>query len=466
MLNITQGNPVPLGIQLRRNWADFVPESEGLRVRLTDYYGSRAIEGVTVADGRILATVPATVRVGKYGIEITGTQAGSPWRTKYNDVLNITDETVEDVSDEPVTMTGDYYDIVLTVNLYGGGDPADLLEELERLRGEVASLTGELIEKDEVISQKDEVISQKDAVIAQKNEVISGKDEVISGLEGDLQESQQQLSDMTDERDDAVYVIGSFFGGTVVNLPDKSFNVKFRNLTVPTQIESCGNFFQGTKQIESINLGGITRLDDDCFRGCTNLNTVVGVNVIECGTNIFRDCTNLETVSLPKLATIYNEESNYGYLFYSCSAKLKTIDLPALEEAGAFSFVYCSNLKSVSLPKCKTFGNYSFQNCRELEEISLPEATSAAYSTFQGCSKLKKIEFFKISSLSLGTATIGSGDLKIILRNPSVVTLPSAGYIASDCTIYVPDELLSSYKSANNWRNVAEQIKGLSEYVE
>ena len=121
MLNITQGNPVPLGIQLRRNGADFAPESEGLRVLLTDYYGSRAIKDVTVADGRILATVPATVRVGKYGIEITGTQAGSPWRTKYNDVLNITDETVEDVSDEPVTMTGDYYDIVMIVNFVERG---------------------------------------------------------------------------------------------------------------------------------------------------------------------------------------------------------------------------------------------------------------------------------------------------------------------------------------------------------
>jgi len=459
MLNITQGNPVPLGIQLRRNGTDFAPESEGLRVRLTDYYGSRAIEDVTVADCKILATVPATVRVGKYGIEITGTQAGSPWRTKYNDVLNITDETVEDVSDEPVTMTGDYYDIVLTVNLYGGGDSADLLEELERLRGEVTSLTGELAEKDEVISQKDAVISLKDAVISEK-------DSTISGLQGDLQESQQQLSDMTDERDDAVYVIGSFFGGTVVNLPDKSFNVKFRDLPVPTQIESCGNFFQGTKQIESINLGGITRLDDSCFRDCTSLNTVVGVNVIECGTNIFYGCTNLETISLPKLATIYNHASNYGYLFYSCSAKLETIDLPALEEAGASSFAYCSKLKSVSLPKCKTFGNYSFQNCTELEEISLPEATSAAYSTFQGCSKLKKIEFFKILSFSIGTATTNSSDLKLILRNPSVVALVSAGYIASNCTVYVPDDLLSSYKSASNWKNIAGQIRGLSEYVE
>ena len=461
MLNITQGNPVPLGIQLRRNGADFAPESEGLRVLLTDYYGSRAIEDVTVADGRILATVPATVRVGKYGIEITGTQAGSPWRTKYNDVLNITDETVEDVSDEPVTMTGDYYDIVLTVNLYGGGDSAELLEELERLRGEVASLTGELAEKDEVISQKDEVISQKDAVIAQKEEVISGKEEVISGLEGDLQESQQQLSDMTDERDKATLFIGSYLGGGAdIEVPGRGeLNIRYGTLEVPAGITEIGdNAFRLRDNIINIDLGGVEIIRNQAFREST-IQSVRGEDVTLLGESCFRDCTNLVDVYLPNA----NGTSQVGSFFYGCRA-LESISLPSLTTCGASIFYNCSSLKNVHLPNLTNTGNAIFQNCSELEEIVLPSLVAVSPNTFLNCTKLKKVDFTELTVIGV---TFNYSNIEVIILRRSILTgLSSTAYISNTCTVYVPDELVDTYKAANNWRNHASQIKGLSEYVE
>lgn len=461
MLNITQGNPVPLGIQLRRNGADFVPESEGLRVLLTDYYGSRAIEGVTVADGRILATVPATVRVGKYGIEITGTQAGSPWRTKYNDVLNITDETVEDVSDEPVTMTGDYYDIVLTVNLYGGGESAELLEELERLRGEVTSLTGELAEKDEVISQKDEVISQKDAVIAQKDEVISGKEEVISGLEGDLQESQQQLSDMTDERDKAILFIGSYLGGGAdIEVPGRGeLNIRYGTLEVPAGITEIGDSaFRLRDNVINIDLGGVEIIGNQAFRE-SSIQSVRGGDVTLLGESCFRDCANLVDVYLPNA----NGTSQVGAFFYGCRT-LESISLPSLTTCGASIFYNCTSLKNVHLPNLTNTGNAIFQNCSELEEITLPSLVTISPNTFLNCTKLKKVDFTELTLIGI---TINYGNIEvIILRRTILAGLSSTAYINNTCTVYVPDELVDTYKAANNWKNHAGQIKGLSEYVE
>ncbi len=461
MLNITQGNPVPLGIQLRRNGADFSPESEGLHVRLTDYYGSREIEDVTVADGRILATVPATVRVGKYGIEITGTQAGSPWRTKYNDVLNITDETVEDVSDEPVTMTGDYYDIVLTVNLYGGGDSAELLEELERLRGEVASLTGELAEKDEVISQKDEVISQKDAVIAQKDEVISGKEEVISGLQGDLQESQQQLSDMTDERDKATLFISSYLGGGAdIEVPGRGeLNIRYGTLEVPAWITEVGdNTFRLRSNIINVDLGNVQVISNNAFRE-SSIQSVRGENVTLLGESCFRDCPNLVDVYLPNA----NGNSQVGSFFYGCRA-LTTISLPSLVTCGASIFYNCSSLKNVHLPNLTNTGNAIFQNCSELEEIVLPSLVAISPNTFLYCTKLKKVDFTELTVI--GTTINYSNIEVIILRRGILTSLSSIAYINNTCTVYVSDELVDTYKAATNWKNHAGQIRGLSEYVE
>jgi len=454
MINITQGNPVPLGIQLRRNGADFAPESEGLRVRLTDYYGSREVEDVTVADGRILATVPATVRAGKYGIEITGTQAGSPWRTKYNDVLNITDETVEDVSDEPVTMTGDYYDIILTVNLYGGGESAELLEELERLRGEVASLTGELAEKDEVISQKDEVISQKDAVISEK-------DSAISGLEGDLQESQQQLESMTDERDKAALFIGSYLGGGAdIEVPGKGeLNIRYGSLEVPAGFTEIGdNAFRLRDNIINIDLGGVEIISNHAFREST-IQSVRGENVTLLGEACFRDCTNLVDVYLPNA----NGNSQVGGFFYGCRA-LETISLPSLITCAASVFYNCINLKNVHLPNLTNTGNATFQNCGELEEIVLPSLLGLSPNTFLYCTKLKRVDFTELTVI--GT-TINYSNIEVIILRRSILTnLSSTGYINNTCTVYVPDELVDEYKVANNWKNHAGQIRGLSEYVE
>ena len=461
MLNITQGNPVPLGIQLRRNGADFAPESEGLRVLLTDYYGSRAIEDVSVADGRILATVPATVRVGKYGIEITGTQAGSPWRTKYNDVLNITDETVEDVSDEPVTMTGDYYDIVLTVNLYGGGESAELLEELERLRGEVTSLTGELAEKDEVIIQKDEVISQKDAVIAQKEEVISGKEEVISGLEGDLQESQQQLEGMTTERDKATLFIGSYLGGgTDIEVPSRGeLNIRYGTLEVPAGITEIGTgVFRQRTDIRSIDFGDVKALDTYNFNACASIMSVRGENVRTLNGYNFYTCPNLSEVDLPNLENCSTNEFN------GCTT-LETISLPnLLIMRGQGVFQGCRALKNVYLPKLHTTAQQAFMNCSSLEELSLPLLKTISSSIFSGCDMLKKLEFTELTSISY-SINIPSIEVIIIDRN-AVTSLSNSNYINNTCTVYVPDELVDEYKAATNWRNHAGQIRGLSEYVE
>lgn len=432
MLNITQGNPVPLGIQLRRNGADFVPESEGLRVLLTDYYGSRAIEDVTVADGRILATVPATVRVGKYGIEITGTQAGSPWRTKYNDVLNITDETVEDVSDEPVTMTGDYYDIVLTVNLYGGGDSAELV----RLRIEVQELGHDLEDLSTRYNAKVEELGVKTQELTTLQQThhnyvashshtdteyntLSAQIETLNGqiatLEGQVSTLTSQLTEKTSQYNAKVEELAT--ANATITSQVAQISVLQADLTaantqkaeLQTMIDACLGLDD-----ELIMTSSITKIGDSAFYTHKNLITVNLANVTEIGAASFYSCSNITSLTANHLKTI--------------------------EQQG---FMGCSSLVKVKLPAIVSYGNNTFANMTSLEVLDLGE---------------------NLTSVVAGSNA--PSITKYIFRATTPPRLIGASYINSTADIYVPDASVEDYKAAANWSSHASQIKGLSEYVE
>lgn len=434
MLNITQGNPVPLGIQLRRNGADFAPESEGLHVRLTDYYGSRAIEDVTVADGRILATVPATVRVGKYGIEITGTQAGSPWRTKYNDVLNITDETVEDVSDEPVTMTGDYYDIEMIVNLVVM-TPA-ILEELDRLRIEVQELGHNLedlstrynakVEELRVKTQELTTLQQThDSYVASHSytdteyntlsvqiETLNGQ---ISTLEGQVSTLTSQLTEKTSQYNAKVEELATA-NATITSQVTQISGLQADLTAANTQKAELQSMIDACLGLgdELIMASSITKIGDSAFYTHKNLITVNLANVTEIGAASFYSCSNITSLTANHLKTI--------------------------EQQG---FMGCSSLVKVKLPAIVSYGNNTFANMTSLEVLDLGE--------------------------NLTTVVVGSNApsiTKYIFRATTPPRLIGASYINSTADIYVPDASVEDYKAAANWSSHTSQIKGLSEYVE
>ena len=49
----------------------------------------------------------------------------------------------------------------------------------------------------------------------------------------------------------------------------------------------------------------------------------------------------------------------------------------------------------------------------------------------------------------------------------SVISIGSNGlYNTNNCPVYVPDELVPSYKTASNWSQYASRFKGFSEFVD
>lgn len=93
-------------------------------------------------------------------------------------------------------------------------------------------------------------------------------------------------------------------------------------------------------------------------------------------------------------------------------------------------------------------GGSVFKDCFSLTTVNLPKATSIGSQAFFNCSSLTAL----VLSNTEEVCTLGSNALL------GSLIASKTGYI------YVPDALVSSYKTATNWKAYASQIKPLSEY--
>lgn len=113
--------------------------------------------------------------------------------------------------------------------------------------------------------------------------------------------------------------------------------------------------------------------------------------------------------------------------FRGCT-KLKTVNMPNLEEVAGEMFRDCSSLESLNAPYIRSIGAYAFYTCNQLTELVIRSDSVCDLSSTTGLAN---------SAIARGT-----------------------GYV------YVPDNLVERYKAAPNWSTYAAQIKPLSEYEE
>jgi len=120
--------------------------------------------------------------------------------------------------------------------------------------------------------------------------------------------------------------------------------------------------------------------------------------------------------------------SNYLNSAFASNLSLKSIDLSDVNCTGVTStdsvFRYCYSLEEVTLPTTlKVIGPYFFDSCEVLETVVIP---------YEGVATLSNVNAF-------------SGATR-------------------DKNIYVPDNLVASYQTANNWKSLSHvTFKGISE---
>ena len=168
----------------------------------------------------------------------------------------------------------------------------------------------------------------------------------------------------------------------------------------------------------------VTKLKYAAFYGCNKLTGIELPNCTEINYRAFYNCTKVEKLSIPKLTTITTDASS--------------------------AFAYMSSVKELDLPNLTTASNMdgTFSNCAMAARINLSSlgATSIKRYCFANC--------YALHTLILG------GDFKA-LETTNAFSWAGSRAEKPFC-IYVPDELVDTYKTATNWITYADKIRPMS----
>lgn len=206
---------------------------------------------------------------------------------------------------------------------------------------------------------------------------------------------------------------------------------------------SCNNAFSGQKTIEKVEIqGNATSLSDGCFKGATNLKEVViSTELSKIPSNAFKGCTSLKTINLPS-SIKYIDGSYSNGAFRGCSALESEINLPNVISIGFSAFEYCIKIPSIVIgDSCTTINSSAFNGCKNA-----------------------KIEI-GTGVMSIGGSAFNSVS-SVIIKAQNPPTIADNTFTNYSNNIYVPQESLESYKSAEYWSALASRIKPLSDYTE
>lgn len=131
---------------------------------------------------------------------------------------------------------------------------------------------------------------------------------------------------------------------------------------------------------------------------------------------------------------------------------------------------YMPNLTEVSLPALTEMGSYAFTNCNNLTRFEAPNLETATQTgrQFNSCTSLTYADVGYIPRIMNAMFTNDSALTSVVLRYQGVVNFRTDAFTGTPIEsgtgyIYVPDDLVDTYKSATGWSTHASQIKGISE---
>lgn len=300
-----------------------------------------------------------------------------------------------------------------------------------------------------------------------------------------------------------INLVSEDLGANVKKLPEGTTSIrpyafyKYANLgltELPTTLKTIGAYaFQQCTNMPLTSVGQeLTTVAQYAFDACSNLAiTELPESLISIGQYAFRGCSNLKLTKLPEdLTTIAN------YAFDNCT-NLALTKLPSnLITIGSYAFSSCFSLALEELPNTiTTISSYAFDDCNALKITKLPDnLTSLGSGAFNSCDGLTTLEvpagiktfstkiFYSCTNLttlilnaavtSIGTQVFYNCKKLTKLVLPNITTVPTLSNTNAFANtpmasgtgyIYVPDDLVESFKTASNWSTYANQIKPISE---
>ena len=190
---------------------------------------------------------------------------------------------------------------------------------------------------------------------------------------------------------------------------------------------------------------GTTSIGNEAFRMCKNLTSVtIPDSVTDIGVKAFLACTNLTSVTIPDSVTYIGERA-----FYECTNLTSVTISKNASSIGDYAFYECTNLTSVTIPDSVTYiGKCAFNTCTNLTSVTISKnASSIGMSAFFDCTNLKNVYCKALTPPLLGISVFQYFNQRYNL-------------VDIGCTIYVPVESVSAYKTAVNWKDYRAYIIG------
>ena len=182
----------------------------------------------------------------------------------------------------------------------------------------------------------------------------------------------------------------------------------------------------------------ITTVGACAFLGCQALTAIDLPNVTQVKRNAFEACNHLQTINLPKVTAL---------------------------DKGVFTN---SAIQQANFPLVTTIGDNCFYTANHLISANLPLVTSLPINSFR-LSTIRTADFSAVTNINRTAFTDCTSLETLIIRTPSVCVIPDISVAlrgskiaAGEGYIYVPDNLVESYKTATNWVALANQIKPIS----
>ncbi|MCC8070693.1 MAG: leucine-rich repeat domain-containing protein [Bacteroidales bacterium] len=217
------------------------------------------------------------------------------------------------------------------------------------------------------------------------------------------------------------------------------------SVEIPNSVEKINGFAfsECTALTSAIISGSLTELGYSIFGGCTSLSLLeIQEGVAYIGPYMFSDCTSLPSVVIPNSVTAISEQA-----FAGCTS-LSSVEISnGVETIERLAFSGCSALTSIKLPKSVTrIDDGAFEYCTNLISIEMPAV---------------------LESLGSGVLLSCPALLSVTVLAETPPTLYSdicSSEVYEDATLYVPENSVSLYKSANIWekfntiKNVGEDV--------
>ena len=170
-----------------------------------------------------------------------------------------------------------------------------------------------------------------------------------------------------------------------------------------------------------------TAITDAFFSKCTSI-----------GSFAFQNCTTLTNYSFPECITIWDQafaSTNISIAYFPKCTSLYRFG----SNYNTSVFSNCSQLKVLSFPAFSIISNCLFSNYRTITDAYFSNCSIIYSSAFQNCTALKKL--------------VLTYSWVVILQNQNALTNTNVAL-----SIYVPSNLVNSYKTATNWTYYSNKI--------